>query len=152
MFPAIDFFVNDDAPPLPLGDGLLDLVFAISIWSHFAPDLGLSWFDEMHRVLRPGGHLVFTAHGLTAVSYYAMHERRSPEQSIDIADSLYRKGWWYAAEFGEEGDWGVVNPEWGTSFISPEWLLAQLCPRWRVLEFAPGRNQDNQDVYVLQRA
>jgi len=30
-------------------------------------------------------------------------------------------------------------------------MLTQLCPRWRVLEFAPGRNQDNQDVYVLQR-
>ncbi|MCW3027329.1 MAG: class SAM-dependent methyltransferase, partial [Solirubrobacterales bacterium] len=76
---------------------------------------------------------------------------RTPQQSREIANALYSKGWWYAPEFGEEGDWGVVNPEWGTSFLSPEWLLAQLCPPWRVLEFAPGRNQDNQDVYVLQR-
>jgi SAM-dependent methyltransferase len=151
ILPAIDFFVNEDAPPLPLGDASLDLVYAISIWSHFAPKLGLRWFEEMHRMLRPGGHLVCTTHGLTSVAYYATHAHRSPEQSQEIADALYRQGWWYAPEFGEEGDWGVVNPEWGTSFISPEWLLAQLCPRWRVLEFAPGRNQDNQDVYVLQR-
>jgi SAM-dependent methyltransferase len=151
MFPSIDFFVNEDAPPLPLADESLDLVYAISIWSHFAPELGLRWFDEMHRVIRPAGHLVITTHGLTAVSYYAVHEHRTPEQSIEIADALYRQGWWYAPEFGEEGDWGVVNPEWGTAFLSAEWLLAQLCPRWRVLEFAPGRNQDNQDVYVLQR-
>jgi hypothetical protein len=61
------------------------------------------------------------------------------------------QGWWYAPEFGEEGDWGVVNPDWSTAFLSPEWMLTQLCPRWRVLEFAPGRNQENQDVYVLQR-
>jgi hypothetical protein len=27
-----------------------------------------------------------------------------------------------------------------------------LCPRWRVLEYAAGRNQNNQDVYVLERA
>jgi hypothetical protein len=26
----------------------------------------------------------------------------------------------------------------------------KLCLRWRVLEFAPGRNQLNQDLYVLQ--
>ena len=45
----------------------------------------------------------------------------------------------------------MVNPDWGTAFLSPEWMLTHLCPRWRVLEFAPGRNQENQDVYVLQR-
>jgi SAM-dependent methyltransferase len=152
VLPGIEFFVNDDAPPLPMKDRSLDLVYAISIWSHFAPDLGLAWFEEMRRVLRPGGYLVCTTHGLTSVAYYAEFEHRTVEQSQEIADALYRQGWWYAPEFGDEGDWGVVNPEWGTSFISPEWLLAQLCPRWRVLEFAPGRNQDNQDVYVLQRA
>jgi hypothetical protein len=46
----------------------------------------------------------------------------------------------------------VVDPQWGTAFISPEWLISQLSPQWRVLEFAPGRNQENQDVYVLQSA
>jgi SAM-dependent methyltransferase len=150
--PGVEFFVNGDAPPLALEDASLDLVYAISIWSHFAPELGLRWFEEMRRVLRPGGHLVCTTHGPISVAYYALHELRTPEQSKEIADALYRQGWWYAAEFGEDGDWGVINPDWGTAFLSPEWMLAQLCPQWRVLEFAPGRNQHNQDVYVLQRA
>jgi SAM-dependent methyltransferase len=150
--PGVDFFVNDDSPPLPLAHASLDLVYAISIWSHFQPTLGLCWFEEMRRLLHPGGHLVFTTHGLTSVGFYATNGLRTPEQSQEITYSLYRQGWWYAEEFGEEGDWGVVNPDWGTAFISPEWLLAQLCPHWRVLEFAPGRNQSNQDVYVLQRA
>ncbi|HTD57746.1 MAG TPA: class I SAM-dependent methyltransferase [Solirubrobacteraceae bacterium] len=148
---GIDFFVSEDAPPLPLSDGSLDLAYAISIWSHFAPELGLHWFEEMHRVLRPGGHLVCTTHGLTSIAYYATLDLRTPEQSLEIRDALYRDGSWYAPEFGEEGDWGVVNPDWGTAFLSPEWMLAKLCPAWRILEFAPGRNQENQDVYVLQR-
>jgi SAM-dependent methyltransferase len=148
--PGIEFFVNDNAPPLPLADGSLDMAYAISIWSHFAPGLGLGWFEEMHRLIRPGGHLVCTTHGLTSVAYSAAHGR-SQEQVEEILDALYRQGSWYAPEFGEEGDWGVVNPDWGTAFLSPEWMLTQLCPRWRVLEFAPGRNQENQDVYVLQR-
>jgi SAM-dependent methyltransferase len=150
--PSIHFFVNEDAPPLPLADASLDLVYAISIWSHFEPALGLRWFDEMHRVIRPDGHLLCTTHGLTSIAFYATNRLRTPEQSSEIQDSLYRKGWWYAPEFGEQGDWGVVNPDWGTSFLSPEWLLTQLCPRWRVLAFGPGRNQGNQDVYVVQRA
>lgn len=148
---GIDFFVNGDAPPLNLEDGSLGLAYAISIWSHFAPELGLDWFEEMHRLIRPGGHLVCTTHGPTSVAFYATGGLRSPAQSAEIADSLYRKGWWYTAEFGEEGDWGVINPDWGTAFLSPEWLLTQLLPRWRVVEFAAGRNQHNQDVYVFER-
>jgi SAM-dependent methyltransferase len=150
--PGIDFFVSGHAPPLPFADASLDLIYAISIWSHFAPQLGIRWFEEMRRALRPQGYLVCTTHGLTSIARDATSELRTPEQSQEIADALYNKGWWYAPEFGEEGDWGVVNPDWGTAFLSPEWLLMQLCPRWRVLEFAPGRNQNNQDVYVLQRA
>jgi hypothetical protein len=111
----------------------------------------LRWFEEMRLVIRPGGHLVCTTHGLTSVAYYALLDLRTPEQSEEIRDALYRDGSWYAPEFGERGDWGVVNPDWGTAFLSPEWMLAKLCPAWRVLEFAPGRNQENQDVYVLQR-
>ncbi len=150
--PLARFFASGAAPPLPLEDSSLDLIYAISIWSHFEPSRGLDWFGEMHRLLRPGGHLVFTTHGLTSVDHYLKAGLRSSEQSHEIERALYRRGAWYAAEFGEKGDWGVTDPGWGTAFLSPEWLLTQLCPRWRVVEFAPGRNQDNQDVYVLQPA
>jgi SAM-dependent methyltransferase len=149
--PDVQAFVSSHAPPLSLAGGSLDMAYAISIWSHFAPALGLRWFDEMHRIIRPGGHLVLTTHGMTSVAFYALRSLRTPLQCDEIIGDLYRHGWWYAAEFGQEGDWGVINPDWGTAFVSPEWMLTQLCPRWRVLEFAPGRNQDNQDVYVLQR-
>jgi SAM-dependent methyltransferase len=149
--PAIDFFVNGNEPPLSMPGETLDLVCAISIWSHFAPQLGLRWFEEMHRLIRPGGYLVCTAHGNAAVDFYISTAARPPAQADEILGAMYVDGFWYAQEFGELGDWGVVNTEWGTAFLSAEWLLTQLCPRWSVLEFAPGRNQRNQDVYVLQR-
>jgi SAM-dependent methyltransferase len=149
--PAIEFFTSPQQPPLDLHAASLDLVYAISVWSHFGPELGLKWFAEMHRVLRSGGYLVFTTHGLQSVAFFSAEGWRPPRQTAEIAQALYARGWWYAAEFGERGDWGVVNPEWGTAFLSPEWLLAELCPGWRVIEFAPGRNQANQDVYVLER-
>ena len=148
---AVSFFVSGDVPPLKLADASLDLVYGISIWSHFEPQRGMQWFEEMRRVLRPGGHLVMTTHGLNSIAYYLEEGLRSLAQSTEIEHDLYRRGWWYAAEFGAKGDWGVSDPAWGTTFLSPEWVLSKLCPRWRVLEFAPGRNQDNQDVYVLQR-
>ncbi len=149
--PGIEFFVSPQQPPLNVEYGSFDLVYAISIWSHFAPDLGMRWFDEMHRVLRPGGYLVITTHGFESVAYYASRGMRPYAQLEEIQRALVRSGSWYAPEFGPGGDWGVINQSWGTCFISPEWMLTRLCPLWRVLEFAPGRNQSNQDVYVLQR-
>ena len=128
----IEFFVSPQLPPLPIARGELDLVYAISIWSHFAPDLGLRWFDEMHRVIKPGGLLAITTHGLQSVSYYAETGLRPSSQCRDILDSLYRSGFWYAPEFGKAGDFGIVNPDWGTAFLSPEWLLTKLCPSWRI--------------------
>lgn len=150
--PGISFFASSHQPPLELEDGSLDLAYAISIWSHFAPELGLRWFDEMHRLIRPGGHLVMTTHGLQSLAVHVEIGLRSGPQGSEIKNALDRRGWWYAAEFGAGGDWGVVNPEWGTAFLSPEWVITKLCPRWQLVEFAPGRNQTNQDVYVLRRA
>jgi SAM-dependent methyltransferase len=149
--PGIEFYVNDQEPPLPEEQGSLDHVYAISIWSHFGVELGLRWFDEMWRVIPSGGHLVFTTHGVHSVGFFASRGLRTPEQADEILTAMYSRGWWYAAEFGQEGDWGVVNPEWGMAFLAPEWILTKLCPQWRVLEFAPGRNNGNQDVYVLER-
>lgn len=148
--PGIDFFQNQNVPPLSLADDSLDLVYAISIWTHFSPELALYWFEEIRRVLRPGGHFVLTTHGFTSVAHYATEGLRTPQQAETILGSLYRHGTSFIPEFGADGDWGVVNPDWGTTFLSPEWMLAQLCPRWRVLDFAAGRNMRNQDVYVLQ--
>ena len=77
---------------------------------------------------------------------------RSPEQLDEVREALYEHGFWYAAEFGEAGDHGVANPDWGTAFLSPEWLLARADARsggWRC--FRPGRVEGNQDLYVLER-
>jgi SAM-dependent methyltransferase len=151
-FPLLDCFTSTNEPPLPLAEGALELVYAISIWSHFAPALGLRWFEEMHRVIRPGGHLVFTTHGWTALAFAAEMGRRPLEECAEIERALCRDGTWFLDHFGEDGDWGVVNPLWGSAFLTPEFILEQLCPRWRVVEFVAGRNQNNQDVYVLARA
>jgi hypothetical protein len=54
----IEFFLSPLAPPMPdCYQGRLDGVFAISIWSHFSERAALAWFDEMYRLIKPGGWL-----------------------------------------------------------------------------------------------
>jgi SAM-dependent methyltransferase len=148
--PGIAFVVSPQKPPLPYDDARFDLVFAISIWSHFGERASLAWLEEMRRILRPGGLLVLTAHGYGTVAIEESVGRRYPEQFAEIVRTLYEHGFWYRPEFGEEGDWGVKDPEWGTAFMTPEWLLARVTPAWRLAAFAPARVEDNQDLYVLE--
>lgn len=150
--PLATFSKSENDPPLPYPDGHFDAAFGVSIWSHYSERLALKWYDEMRRVIKPGGLLISTTHGPESVAFYADQGLRSTVQLNEILDSLYRSGYWYAAEFGEAGDWGVVNSDWGTSFVSSDWMLTNLQPEWEFVEYAPGRNERNQDVYLLRRA
>ncbi len=149
--PGIRFALSPTDPPLAEPDGSLDLAFAISIWSHFGETAALRWLGEMRRLLAPGGHLVLTLHGVQSIAYYGQIGARPPRQLEQIRGELYRRGFWFAPEFGEEGDHGVKHPEWGTTFLTPEWLLRHVSGEWDVAHYAVGRNAGNQDVAVLRR-
>jgi SAM-dependent methyltransferase len=149
--PGIAFDVSPQDPPLPFPDAHFDFVVAISIWSHYAEPAARRWLDEMHRVIAPGGRLLFSTHGLHSISHYAQTGERSPKQLAAIRRALYQRDHWFAPEFGEEGDWGVKHTEWGTAFFTPEWLARVALPAWIIEDFAVGQNADNQDMYVLRR-
>ncbi len=57
------FEPNALGPPLPFDDESFDLVYALSVFTHLTEDLQIAWRDELRRVLRPGGRLLFTTHG-----------------------------------------------------------------------------------------
>jgi SAM-dependent methyltransferase len=149
--PGIDFAVSPQHPPLPYDDDAFGLVFAISIWSHFGERSALEWLDEMKRIVKPGGVLAMSTHGYRTIALEEEGGRRSAEQLGEIERALYERGFWYRAEFGDEGDWGVKDPDWGTAFMTPEWLLARVTPDWRLARYSPGRVEGNQDLYVLER-
>lgn len=149
--PGIEFFASPLAPPMPeLADGELTGAYAVSIWSHFDAAPGLAWLEEMRRVIRPGGHLVLTTHGIHSIAYYA---RRDGDRDLRaIFEALYRDGFFYFDVFDpEEGDWGVKSTGWGMAFMTPEWLQARLTPDWSVPLYRPGAIEGNQDLYVLRR-
>lgn len=149
--PGLHFLASPLEPPLPYAGGMFDLVFAVSIWSHFGPLAAQGWFNEMRRILRPGGHLIFTTHGYRAIEYYAKNKQRPEAQLAEIAECLNRTGFWFKDEFGTKGDWGVVHAEWGTAFMAPDWWLTYICPDWSAVWFRAGRVEGNQDLIVLER-
>ena len=45
---------------------LFDLIYAVSVFTHLDLDLGRRWLADLHRILKPGGLLLFSVHGEAA--------------------------------------------------------------------------------------
>jgi SAM-dependent methyltransferase len=151
-FPGIHFFTSLLNPPLPFLDAYLDTVFAISIWTHFSEAAALRWFDEMHRVLRPGGHLLLTTIGSRSVEVHASEWGNWPRRRIaELATALYTDGFYFVGGYGRNLAHATASEDWGQAFFTPEWLAQQLCPRWAIEQFESGRVEAHSDLYVLER-
>lgn len=57
------FRVNAATPPVDFPDACFDLIYAISVFTHLSLQHQKLWLAELHRLLRPGGLLLFTVHG-----------------------------------------------------------------------------------------
>lgn len=61
--PDVTFASNGLEPPLPLGAGEFDFIYAISVFTHLSEPVAHRWVAELSRVARPGGFLVVTTNG-----------------------------------------------------------------------------------------
>lgn len=57
------------APPLPYADESFDVIYGVSVFTHLRANWESKWLEELHRVLRPGGTMLVTVHGRTAIDY-----------------------------------------------------------------------------------
>jgi len=79
--PIADFQVNGLEPPLPFPDGSFAVVYAFSVFTHLPEPMQRPWIDELVRVLRPGGRLLFTTLGKVHEPSLSDSERRSLHRS-----------------------------------------------------------------------
>jgi SAM-dependent methyltransferase len=145
------FFVSPTEPPLELEDASLDGAYAISIWSHFDAGPALAWLDEMHRVVKPGGWLLITTHGLDAVAWLTRGGHMTPESAGDVTEQLVASSHRFLDVFGEEGDWGVKAAGWGNTFLTLDWLVPRVTPQWSVRLVKQAALAEVQDIIVLER-
>ncbi len=147
-----EYFVSPQRPPLEgLADGSVDAVYAISIWSHFAAAPALAWLEEMHRLIAPGGALVMTTHGWDTLAAGLRTGRIHAATVARAAEALIAHGHFFVDVFGDAGDWGVKDPEWGNAFFTLDWLVSRTVGAWAVRLLWPGFLDGTQDVVVLER-
>lgn len=61
--PQVAFNLNTLEARLPYFDNTFDVIYGISIFTHLSEKLHYEWYNELHRVLKPGGILYVTCQG-----------------------------------------------------------------------------------------
>jgi len=59
-FNTKNFHTIEQSGSLPFEDGMFDVVFANSVFSHLNVDLNMHWLNEIERVTKPGGVAALT--------------------------------------------------------------------------------------------
>ncbi len=151
--PGVSFARSPEHPPLPYADAPFDSRSRSRSGATSPRTPRWPGWPRCGGSCKPGGRLLITTHGEQTVAHD--HARREPSlgraSSREMRDALFDARLLVRrAEFGEAGDHGVANPDWGTAFLTAEWLLARPTPEWHVALFRPGRVEGNQDLYVLE--
>lgn len=128
---------------LPYPDDFFDLVYAVSVFTHLSQSSQEFWLAELTRLLRPGGHLVFTTHG----DYYYPAYLRSQDRE------RYREG--QLVVYGG-GASGRLNSEGSNACVAYHpftYVRDHLAKRLTLIEFVPETAQGTpfQDVYLFQK-
>jgi SAM-dependent methyltransferase len=135
--PFAQFEANCLEPPLGFHSGQFGFVYARSIFTHLAEDLQFAWMDELGRVLRTGGYLLFTVSGDRFLSLLTPVEVERYQAGHLVVRAGEMEGKSYCA---------VYHP--------PQYVRQVLIgERFDVVDFVPGdvsKPYCLQDTYLLR--
>ncbi len=149
---------NTPDPAMPIETASLDFVYALSIFTHFSLARTDAWRAEMARVLQPGGILLLTTHGTTALDIIAtssvhqgMFSLTSTEAQV-LKQRLAAENYIYLPYDRATVHFANAGADYGNSFVDAEFLKH----RWNdanfeCVEHIPGGLRGWQDIVVLRR-
>ena len=131
----IHFIKNELDPPLPVEDQKFDLIFLVSVFTHLPLESQHKWLAEFRRVLKKGGILVISLHGMTYLNNFRI-------ENPEAYETLMSKG--YTSSYEGSGAAAGSN-EYYTAHL-PEYALQNIFQDWQVLAHLPGGRIDGQLV------
>jgi SAM-dependent methyltransferase len=101
--PGVRFHEIDHDPPMCLSGEVVDLVLAVSVFTHITGDIQSEWFQEIRRILRPGGLFLFTTQGRAFLAKLGGGERSRFQQEGFVTRDYHRKGHRMMSTFQDPG-------------------------------------------------
>lgn len=128
------YTVNDPEPPTLYPHSSLDVVYAVSVFTHLTAGRQQRWLEEFARIIRPGGLLLLTTHG----------DRLAAEALSDAELRDYRSGRIVVCYSRHEGSNLCAA-------YHPAGSLAQLTDEFEVVDHLVEALRPGHDIQVLVR-
>jgi SAM-dependent methyltransferase len=127
--PGITWKVSNYRPPLPYHPESFDLIYSISIFTHFNEGMQFEWLHELHRLMKPGAMALLTTHGEHAYGEASsgafVSNSRSCAERVQghgtLADErfIYEP---YEITSWNEGDFPGIDDTFGITFHSDDYI------------------------------
>ncbi len=151
---ALDFAKFETTSPhprLPYADGMFDLIWANSIFSHLEENNHKEWLEELARISRENALLILTTHGPESLGMVLSDADRcanvglTPAQAQGAKLRLDKTGYAFCRQPG------MTNPDlYGMTFITPEYVKENWTREFDVVEHEPLGLQGWQDFVVVK--
>jgi SAM-dependent methyltransferase len=156
--PRARWEVNRSQPPLAFADESFDLVYSVSIFTHFDEGLQLGWLEEVCRVLRPGGLGLVTVHGPHAFeecrSGRVVSNTRACAQRVASHHSLETEGFVfepYVVDRWNAHDFPGVDEPFGMAFHAATYVGTAWSRWFEILDILPTALGGWQDIVAVRR-
>lgn len=133
--PMARFDLNEPLPPLDYPESAFDLVYVVSLFSHFDEASEEAWLGELARVTSTGGLVVASVHG----------EYCWEDYGEELVRQVREHGFGYV--FSDPGG----SPSFQTSYHSEAYVRERFGRHFTVLEYIPRGLNRHQDVVVLEK-
>ncbi len=130
LCPPFRVFCNDEMPPLPFETGSLDLIYAVSVFTHLT-DSWAPWLLELRRCLAEDGTLIASLMGGGMSEAIAGRAWEPDRVGMDVlgADESWDRGgpmvlhspWWVRAHWGRAFD--IVSYDEATASAAHDWVV-----------------------------
>lgn len=128
------FYVNSLRPPLEYEDEQFDLIYLRSVFTHLDQELQRQWMQELLRISRPGGYIMFTAHGRPFLSFLSEEQRKRFEADELVTFEDDKPGSNHFASFQSVGN-----------------VRGNLLEGCTLVDHSEGPGELQHDVYLLRK-
>jgi SAM-dependent methyltransferase len=146
-FEAIPVVSHVDVARIPL-EGPYDLIWCGSLLTHLPEEKWTAFLALFHRLLLPGGIVVFTTHGRSCETDLVTGKHRYGLEDPQIAALLaaYRRTGFGYVDYAD-------SPGYGISLSLPSYVLAKFVqqPGWQLLGYHEAAWDKRQDVIGLTK-
>lgn len=153
--PFIDATVSHNSPPLKYENNFFDIIYCISVFTHFNKKLFELWMKEINRILSNGGIFIFSLHGKTTFDLIDKEPDRrrligiKDEEFIQNKDKFYDDGFlWVSQPVGSKC---INTKNFGICFLDEDKIKKLIPKNFQIINYKKGEIGGWQDLVIIKK-